>query len=180
MRTPQRNLTDSPFQSFRRRVLKACNIIDGKINNSASFMVAVISRKPYTRWISDDPKKFQRVLRNEDEMVDRIRIVFPNVTVKVLHMETLTVCEQVKYAVEADVMLGVHGAGLVHFWWMREEAFALELEPSFQTSNPSFKMLTTLAGRNYKSERTTGTQLNIRINIDNVINRIRTHIKDKS
>ncbi len=168
-------LTDSPFQSFRRRVLKACNIVDEKLNKSST--VVVISRKPYRRWGSDDLKKFQRVLRNEDEMVAKIRSTFPHAVVRVLHMEALSVCEQVRHAVEADVMLGVHGAGLVHFWWMREDAHALELEPSFQIGNPSFRMLTNLAGRNYQSEKTDGnTQLNIRVNIKSVITKIRSHI----
>ncbi len=169
-----KKLTDSPFQSFRRRVLKACNIIDEKLNKSST--VVVISRKPYQRWDSDDPKKFQRVLRNEDEMVAKIRSTFPHAVVRVLHMEALSVCEQVRHAVEADVMLGVHGAGLVHFWWMREDAHALELEPSFQIGNPSFRMLTTLAGRNYQSEKTSGTRVNIKVNANNVINKIRSHI----
>ena len=57
--------------------------------------------------------------------------------------------------VKTDVLLGVHGAGLVHdhLWYLRDGATDFELEPSFQTSNPSFA---SLVGRNYASELIAG------------------------
>lgn len=162
-----KDLTGSPLYTFRTRVLKACNITD--YNNGKTSRLVIISRKPYQRWSSDSSGKFQRVLQNEDEMVTKIHKAFPHVTIEVIHMEDLGICEQVRYAVKADVMLGVHGAGLVHFWWLRDKATAIELEPAFQTGNPSFKMLTTLAGRNYVSERIRGTSKSVSVNIDQVL-----------
>ena len=170
-----KGLSDSPFQTFRKRVLKACNISDSKISSAPS--VVVVSRQAYERWVKDDPKKFQRVLQNEGEMVRKIQNTFPSVTVDLVHMEHLPICEQVKYAVKADIMLGVHGAGLVHFWWLRDKAHALELEPSSQVGNPSFRMLTTLAGRSYDKERIHGGRITrVSVNIDHVISYIRKHI----
>ncbi len=149
-----KDLTGSPLYTFRTRVLKACNITDQCSNTSR---IVVVSRKFYKRWTSDEPKNFQRILSNECEMVLKIQQAFPKVTVDIIHMEDLNICEQVRYAVEADVMLGVHGAGLIHFWWLRDKALGLELEPSFEAGNPSFKMLTKISGRNYMSERILGT-----------------------
>ena len=169
-----RGLTDSPFYSFRRRVLQACNITETDYCSRKHITrLTVVSRKPYKRWPTDDQKKFQRVLRNEDDMIAQIRQAFPNATVRVVHLEDLNMCEQVRSAVEADVMMGVHGAGLVHFWWLREDATGLELEPSFESGNPSFRMLTTLAGRNYVSEMVGGISSSVSVNIRQLIEKLR-------
>lgn len=165
-----RGLKESPLNTFRTQVLKACNITDpvGKTRH-----LVIVSRKPYKRWSTDNLKKFQRVLQNEGEMVSRIEAAFPELNVTVIHMEDLDVCEQVRYAVESDVMVGVHGAGLVHFWWLRDNATALELEPASQKPNPSFKMLTTLTGKNYISERITGSSTSVRVNTNSLLSKLR-------
>ena len=166
-----KGLTGSPFYTFRTRVLKACNITNFCKEGSH---LTLISRKPYERWHNDDPKKFQRVLLNENQMIEKIKQTFPSLVVKVLHMEELNVCEQVQSAIEADVLMGVHGAGLVHFWWLREEATALELEPSFEAGNPSFKMLTTLTGRKYVVERIGGAKA-VSVNINSLIQTLKRY-----
>ena len=169
-----KGLTGSPLYSFRSRVLRACNITTTCNQNSH---LVIVSRKPYKRWTSDDPKKFQRILKNEDQMVDTIKEAFPSAVVRVAHMEDMDVCEQVQLGVEADVMLGVHGAGLVHFWWLRDEATAIELEPPTQSGNPSFKMLTTLSGRNYDMERVPGSNSGVTVNPDHLLQTIKKHHK---
>ena len=172
-----KGLTGSPFYSFRSRVLKACKISeDQQHHQSNRSHLMIISRKPYQRWTNDRSYNFQRVLKNEDEMVASIRKAFPRVEVKVLHMESLNICEQVRYAVEADVLLGVHGAGLVHFWWLEDMAEGLELEPSFEYGNPSFRMLTKLAGRGYVSERISGSSKSVTVNINHLIQTLRRYL----
>jgi hypothetical protein len=161
--------TGSPFYSFRARVLKACNITVVCKNTSR---LTIVSRKAYKRWSKDNAKDFGRILENEKEMITQIRKTFPNVTVRVVHLEDLGICDQVKSAVEADVMMGVHGAGLVHFWWLRDEATGLELEPSFEITNPSFRMLTSLAGRKYQSVRISGRK-SVVVKIDSVIKKLK-------
>ena len=162
---------NSPLQTFRNRVLKACRITDSKTDH---FNILVVSRTPYERWSGDQSTNFHRVLVNENEMVIKIRESFPKVNVKVMHLEKLDICEQVKHAVEADVMLGVHGAGLVHFWWLRDDAVALELEPTFERSNPSFRMLTTLTGKNYTSEIISGNSSLVTVDIDQLMGKLKS------
>jgi hypothetical protein len=164
-----KDLTGSPFYSFRTRVLKACNITTVCKNTSR---LTIVSRKAYKRWSTDEAKKFQRILQNEKEMVNQIRKAFPEVTVRVVHLEDLGICDQVRSAVEADVMMGVHGAGLVHFWWLRDEATGLELEPLFEKGNPTFRMLSTLAGRKYQSE-SIGGHNSVTVNINSVIGKLK-------
>ena len=85
-----KGLTNSTFYSFRDRVLKACNIkhpIKRLTTTKSRLKVMVVSRNPYKRYSGDKAGKFERVLANEKEMVVKIRENFPNVLVKVLHME---------------------------------------------------------------------------------------------
>ena len=166
-----RGHTGSTLHSFRRRVLHACNITESDYCRPGKryYNITIISRKPYKRWPKDYKAKFRRVLENEDEMVSEVSKSFPDAVVRAVHMEELDMCEQVRHAVEADVLLGVHGAGLVHFWWLREGAVGFELEPSFETSNPSFRMLTTLAGRKYVAEMVRGPPSSVVVNMQKLI-----------
>ena len=162
-----RGLTGTPFYSFRERVLKACNLSDEQPKRPGGSIV-VVSRKPYVRYPSDEFKRFQRVLSNEDALVKKLNQTFHAAEVNAIHLENLPICEQIRYAHSADVLMGVHGAGLVHFWWLRDSALAYEMEPSFEVGNPTFKMLTTLTGRKYKSIRITGQMKSVLVDVDKV------------
>ena len=168
------NYPGLPLHSFRERTLRACNLTDSYHSPNSSLVV--ISRKPYERYPRDKLKQFQRVLANEDQLVDVLRKRFPDNEVKVVHLERLPICEQIHFAHNADVLMGVHGAGLVHFWWLKGNALAFEMEPPFETGNPSFRMLTTLTGRKYYSFRTGGTMTDVTVDINRVVQEIRNHM----
>ena len=151
---------------FRSLVLKACGIKENKLQSDYSIprdkvmvrqrfplQVVVIKRKPYLRHGLDHPNLFQRILSNEDELIttliQNISRDFLNVTS--VYMEELDICNQVKLAHSADILIGVHGAGLVHSWWMRENGMLLELVPLTKLDRPTYKILAGLTGRKYYS-----------------------------
>ena len=142
-----KGLKGTPFSSFQSRVLNACGI---DAHRKEQEKLVLISRKPYIR-SNDSFDKFQRILENEDELVNAIRNSLPTVNVTDLQFENLHICDQIRHVRNSHVLMGVHGAGLVHSWWLRDDALAFELEPFYQIGNPSFRMLTTLTGRNYHS-----------------------------
>jgi hypothetical protein len=171
-----RGLSGTSLMSFRTRVLAACGLKDDvKKEESHAKLIAVILRKPYTRWKGDHPSRFERVLTNSDELIASLHKSFPNSIVKALHMEDLSVCEQVGYTHDADLLIGVHGAGLVHLWWLREDALMMELEPSFEVGNPSFRTLAKLTGRRYVGVRIRGSSGGVTVNVGDVINQIKSH-----
>ena len=167
-----RRLYGNSLYSFRDRVISSCGLHD-EVNRTGN-QITIVSRTPYKRWTNDDLKKFRRVLKNENELVTALRMSFPRVNVTVAHMESLDICTQVHLAHDSDVLMGVHGAGLVHLWWLQEDALALELNPDFEIGNPSFKMLSTLTGRRYKSVRATGSQNLVTVNINDVISALKS------
>ena len=107
-----------------------------------------------------------------------LRNSFPNTNVTVAHMEKMGICTQISLAHSADVLIGVHGAGLVHLWWLQEHTLALELNPTYEQSNPSFKMLSTLSGRNYASITVSGSQHKVTVKVDSVVKLLKskTHL----
>ena len=138
------------FQMFRSHVLKTCSVDDSYPTSTywSPNNIIVILRKPYKRMPSDNPSRFERVLSNGDDMVSAIKAKFlANVTV--IYPEDLSMCQQIQIAHSADILIGVHGAGLVHSWWLRDNALLLELVPTEMYTNPTFKMLCMLAGRHY-------------------------------
>ena len=104
-----------------------------------------------TRYRYDGPAKFQRVLGNEEEMVRAINRTFPDMKIRAVRMEEMDICAQVRLAHESHILLGVHGAGLVHLWWMQQGSKVVELIPSSSARNPTFGMLARLSGTRYSS-----------------------------
>ena len=141
------------LKSFRKRVLKSCSVEDKTSSSPKQGIhnVVFISRKKYKRFPGDNPYKFKRILMNEKAVVSMLQSKF-SAKVKKVQMEKLGVCEQVKLAHSADLLIGVHGAGLVHLWWLRNDSLLYEIEPFSQTGNPSFSMLAELTGHHYMKQ----------------------------
>ncbi len=147
-----RKLYGTAFMSFRKRVISACSLVDQSPEERArreKRSLVVILRKPYNRWDGDFHANFQRVLTNQNDVVSTLTREFPLTNVTTTFMENMPICEQIRMVHDADVLMGVHGAGLVHSWWLQEDALLFELVPVSMISNPSFKTLTKLSGRRY-------------------------------
>ena len=169
-----RGLTGTALRSFRTRILAACGIEDRPKQKSEPKFITIVLRQPYTRWEGDHPSAFERVLTNSKELVAGLEKSFPDYTVKPLHMEELTVCQQIGYTHDADFLVGVHGAGLVHLWWLKEESVVIELEPYFEMGNPSFKTLAKLTGRRYVGIPIRGTSGGVTVDINSLIKEIKS------
>ena len=170
------DLPGTSFMSFRSRVLKACSLKDFERKSSAKQLI-VVSRKPYVRYRGDSQFRFQRVLTNEDELIQSLNKSFPSLQLTVVHMENLPICSQIRYGQEADILLGVHGAGLIHLWWLRDEAFIFELIPEFKLDTPTLEILANLAGRRHHGITIPGGKDRVTANLREVMERL-TNISD--
>ena len=140
------------FQEFRTMVLNACGI-ELRESNSRPKKVLFVRRKPYVRSRYDNPGMFQRVLSNEGELLSTIPDSFPpsQMSFSATYMEDFDICTQIRMANSADILIGVHGAGLVHLWWMKEDGWVLELAPKKKDNRRTYETLSALLGRNYRS-----------------------------
>ena len=168
-------LLGTSLMTFRTRALQACSLVDQTAeerHNRERKSIVFVKRKPYHRWDGDVPHNFQRVLTNQDELLKEIKSRFHDVDLHDVYMEDLTLCEQMRLVHECDVFIGVHGAGLVHSWWLQHNAALLELVPSSHAGIPSFKTLTRLSGRRYHSLAISGDKFHVTVDISTTLKEI--------
>ena len=168
-------LSGTTLMTFRTRVLQACSLVDQtpeQRKTRTTKSIVFVKRKPYHRWKEDYSQNFQRILSNQDDLILELKTSFPEVAVHDVYMEDIDICEQMRLVHECDVFIGVHGAGLVHSWWLQDDASVLELVPPSHAGIPSFKTLTKLAGRHYHSIRITGDMYRVTVDIGKTISMV--------
>ncbi|KAG6622874.1 uncharacterized protein IUM83_09233 [Phytophthora cinnamomi] len=118
------------FKTFRSRSLMTLGItpeMEREIGIIAirPMIVTVITRRPY------GGRVLQRVWVNEDEVMDRIRLEYQHLNVEFRSVEyvNLTLAEQMRTTVESDMIISMHGAGLVNVLWARPMTVILEIFP---------------------------------------------------
>lgn len=173
-------LNETQISTFRSRVLKACSLGEAREKTEPpstqnGMLLVLVSRKQYLRNSNDKAKNFERVMSNENELVMALRKSFNHTDVAIVHLENLEICEQVAYGYNASVYLGVHGSGLVHLWWTHDDALVYELEPHYEITNPSFRMLAKLSGRNYQKEYISGGWAAVKADVGSIIGNLRKH-----
>ncbi len=170
---------NSPISTFRTRVLHACNLRDDHALKKSRFNITLISRNPYSRFPTDKMGSFQRILANEGALLLRLKARFKFANVHKVRLETLDICEQIRLVHTSDVLLGVHGAGLVHLWWLQEKSLVYELEPHFEVSNPTFRVLARLSGRRYMRSLAGGDSRFVYARINSVLSDIDVYLKSR-
>ncbi|KAE9008513.1 hypothetical protein PR003_g16299 [Phytophthora rubi] len=118
------------FKTFRAQSLLTLGItpeIEREIGVTAirPMIVTVITRRPY------GGRVLQRVWVNEDEVMDKIRVEYQHLKVEFRSVEfvNLTLSEQMKTTVESDMIISMHGAGLVNVLWSRPMTTIVEIFP---------------------------------------------------
>jgi len=69
-----------------------------------------------------------RLIVNYQKLVETIAEI-PNVNITVYYFENIPFPEQVRIIFESDIVIGMHGAGMAHVFFMRPHATLLELFP---------------------------------------------------
>jgi capsular polysaccharide biosynthesis protein len=69
-----------------------------------------------------------------------------------VHFERYSLCEQIRIASESSVLVGGHGSGLTHLFFMPKEALVLELFPhKRQQTNDCYEALATIVPHRYRA-----------------------------
>ncbi|KAF4134528.1 hypothetical protein GN958_ATG16279 [Phytophthora infestans] len=118
------------LRTFRSHALLTLGItpqIERSIGLTAirSMIVTVITRRPY------GGRVLQRVWLNENEIMDKIRLKYKDLNVEFRSVEyvNLTLAEQMKTTIQSDMIISMHGAGLVNVLWARPMTVILEIFP---------------------------------------------------
>ena len=175
-----KNRSGTIIDMYRSHVLRTCSVDDSvQVSGYRSPQkIVYLRRKQYLRCLNDAPVKFHRMVSNADQMLAELSATF-NATVTYFYGEDHSICEQIQLVHDADILIGVHGAGLIHAWWLQKDALLFEIVPEEKADNPAFKMISTLAGVNYRGFylKQTGNH-HITLNINDLINNLSDAIQN--
>ncbi|KAF1792931.1 Glycosyltransferase AER61, uncharacterized [Phytophthora cactorum] len=106
------------------------------------MIVTVITRRPY------GGRVLQRVWLNEDEIMDKIRVKYKDLN-------------QMKTTIESDMIISMHGAGLVNVLWARPMTMILEIFPK-ERFRWGYRNLCQFVGCDWHQFRVAKTSVKIR------------------
>jgi hypothetical protein len=108
-------------------------------------------------WANLGPRQLGRMVRNDAALIDGLKGLesqsFSNgasVRVVAADYNVLSLREQLVSDIQTDIMVGPHGAGLMHNIFMRDRASLIELFIDGSSSNRHFHNLASWYGRRYQ------------------------------
>ncbi|CAI5721209.1 unnamed protein product [Hyaloperonospora brassicae] len=118
------------LKTFRAQSLLKMNITPEVerglgVSRIRPMYVTVITRRPYLG------RKLQRIWVNEDEVMAKMRKDYKDLNVEFRSIDyvNITLHEQMKLTIESDMVVGMHGAGLVNVIWTRPMTTVVEIFP---------------------------------------------------
>lgn len=111
------------FDSYRRFVLQSFDLLQVDPPAIPSVTLTLRHRTP--------EKNVGRVMANEQEVVEVLRSG-NMIDVRVVDTATMKFSEQLKLIRSTNVLIGIHGAGLMLIMFAAEEAVLVEVHPSYR------------------------------------------------
>ncbi|KAK1939007.1 Beta-(1,2)-xylosyltransferase [Phytophthora citrophthora] len=118
------------LRDFRDLALKSLRVTPHNAKTDPKrCLVTVISRRPY------GGRRVQRMWQNEDEILDKMReeyrdgYRFGECEFQSLEFTNMTMHDQMRVMLDSDVVIGMHGAGMVNVMWTRPETLVVEIFP---------------------------------------------------
>ncbi|KXH59107.1 DUF563 domain-containing protein [Colletotrichum salicis] len=136
-----RDCKDAPLlRVFTRRVMQQFGV---------EFGMGRRQGKPLNVTLID--RRVSRRLLNQDVLLDAARNAFPDANFQAIDLGAMSFPEQLRIIQSTDVLIGVHGAGLTHTMFLRENGAAVvEIQPS-SMSHKGFRNVAQMLGHNYFS-----------------------------
>ncbi|KAK6540826.1 hypothetical protein TWF694_008214 [Orbilia ellipsospora] len=96
-------------------------------------------------------RKGTRKLRDTADLTDALKKEYPDVNINVVDMAKLSLREQLAIIVQTDVLVGVHGAGHTHGFFLPKQSSVVEILPP-DLKHKGFRNLAALRGLRYFSD----------------------------
>jgi len=133
------------WHEYRAHILKAFNLWD--VPPPAVPRVVITFRRRTAA------KNVGRVIANEEDLLEVLN-EGDLMSVEAADFGKLAFREQLKLVRGASVLVGAHGAGLMHVVFMAEEGVLVEIHPSYRLDR-HFRLAARMAGKVYLPMRTT-------------------------
>jgi hypothetical protein len=159
---PMRCYRTSLYDAYRRHILQSFNLLN--VAPPPIPTATLILRHRTTH------KNVGRILANEVEVVKALR-TGNMMKVNVVDMAGMSYGEQLKMIRNSNIVVGVHGAGLMLVMFAAEEAVLVEIHPSYRQDR-HFRHASRMTGKIYmpmrslQRETCQGSSDNVMVNID--------------
>lgn len=96
-------------------------------------------------------RKATRKLHNLNAYMTKLRIAYPKVTINAVDLAASSFADQLEVIRNTDILVGVHGAGLIHSLFLPPHSAVVEIFPA-DVSYPVYRNLAKLRGLQYYSD----------------------------
>lgn len=96
-------------------------------------------------------RKATRKLHNLDAYMTKLRVAYPKVTINAVDLAAYSFADQLEIIRNTDILVGVHGAGLIHSLFLPPHSAVVEIFPA-DVSYPVYRNLAKLRGHQYFSD----------------------------
>lgn len=136
----------NPFVSFlhefKKFFLGRYQVKDYKNLNCKNLSVLFIWRRDYVAHVGNPSGLITRKIKNEGELLQKVKDLLPSHHVQGVQLDNIAMEKQLRYVTQADIMIGMHGAGLTHTLFLPDHAALIELYPRYwPTTNVHFRCM---------------------------------------
>ena len=138
------------LEEFRTFFLSSFDINADRRIDCKKLSVLFIWRRDYVAHPRNPSGFVLRKIHNEARLIRYVRRKMPEIAVRGVQIDALPMRDQLQAVVNADILVGVHGAGLAHAVFLPRGAGLLELAPnSMWAGNKHFEAIASWRGLAY-------------------------------
>ena len=119
------------IEEFRKFFLSSHDIVDDHKLDCQHLTVLFIWRHDYLAHPRNPKGVVSRKIANEHELMNFTQTTYPQHRVRVAQIDLYDFKQQLRRVASADIMIGMHGAGLTHTVFLPKHAALIELIPSY-------------------------------------------------
>ena len=119
------------LEEFRNFFLSSYNIVPDEKLDCRHLSILFIWRHDYLAHPRNPKGVVSRKIANERELLNFTKATFPQFQVRGVQIDLFEFKHQLQLVASADILVGMHGAGLTHTVFLPKHAALIELFPSY-------------------------------------------------
>lgn len=118
-------------EDFSNFVLNSYGLEKQQKLECRKLKVVFIWRRDYLAHPRNPTGKVSRKISNENELITSLRSLFPKWNISGVQLDTLDIKSQLDIISNTNILIGMHGAGLTHAFFLPKHSALLEIIPNY-------------------------------------------------